>query len=256
MNCNTTTPHHHINSWICYEFWPNQLRHILTPQALPFHTQGLTWTPNQLKLNGNFNQRDCPSLSTTITKWGQEMFLISGLARWLSLRVMMISHQNKNFIISSLCHPHSHPLLGGRGRLPSWIILLILSSTFQGRQCLAVPADPELLWLRPHPWDRARVQQQAQLRRDQVWPVAGRGRVLPGAGREGDRVRPPLHQAGSGLQVGAGPVLHPHQQTPVWRDLGAVQGQRHLQVTIPTPSLLTPSSDCSLGALCCLTESN
>ena len=33
--------------------------------------------------------------------------------------------------------------------------------------------------------------------------------------RESDGVRPSLHQAGPGLQVGPGPVLHTHQQTQV-----------------------------------------
>ena len=46
----------------------------------------------------------------------------------------------------------------------------------------------------------------------------------------GDGVRAPVHAAGAGLPLGAGPVLHPHQQAAVRRDVGAVQGQGHLQV--------------------------
>ena len=54
----------------------------------------------------------------------------------------------------------------------------------------------------------------------------------------GDGVRAPVHAAGAGLPLGAGPVLHPHQQAAVRRDVGAVQGQGHLQVTLIHTSLI------------------
>ena len=63
--------------------------------------------------------------------------------------------------------------------------------------------------------------------------------------REGDGVRPSLHEAGPGLQVGPGPVLHTHQQTQVWWDMGALQRTGHLQVR-------TYDSQCSSSFYVCI----
>ena len=123
-----------------------------------------------------------------------------------------------------------------------------VSVFLQVRQCLAVPSDPVDRRLFSHRRNSSWIHGSSVSRRDQKWPMAGcrchisRTRYGPSIARiikliinvinrwQGDDMCPQIPKKRSGLSLGTRTVLHSDQQASVWRDLGALSRQRHLQV--------------------------